>query len=374
MPDALAGVRVERNQRVREQVVAEAIGAVEVGRRRTGRHVDDAASARRPPSRASCWRRRCTPRPASARSRSRARPDAGWCGTTTSTRPCARRRRARRLATSAALRRRGRRRSSGPCRSRRATSAGRPASRDRARGSRGDRCGRRCRSVSTALPSRDRAHRRSCPPPRRRAARRRSRQYISPRFGPVLLHPGVERPEMRAGRGVDREDLLRGRVAEQHVANDQRLRLQRAGLAGVVGPRQLELLDVAAIDLLQRRVADLLRAAAVAPDRRRRRSLGGDGEARVTRMAAARPVGAMRSWAWGLFCNELPTLQLPTPKVRLSEEVPLGVGSWELGVTPRAARSSGRPASPGGRAPASRRARPWRSRRPRWRRSSDRGR
>ena len=65
------------------------------------------------------------------------------------------------------------------------------------------------------------------------------RQNISPRFGPVLFMPAVEGPEMRAGRGVDREDLVRGRVAEQHVANDQRLRLQRAGLAGVVGPRQL---------------------------------------------------------------------------------------------------------------------------------------
>ena len=49
VPDALAGRGVEREQRVREQVVAETIGAVEVGGRRSGRHVDDAARRRRRP-------------------------------------------------------------------------------------------------------------------------------------------------------------------------------------------------------------------------------------------------------------------------------------------------------------------------------------
>ena len=54
----LAGGGVERQQAVGEQVVAGAVGAVEVGRRRSGRHEDDARAPRRAPCRPSCWRRR----------------------------------------------------------------------------------------------------------------------------------------------------------------------------------------------------------------------------------------------------------------------------------------------------------------------------
>ena len=43
MPDALAGVRVEREQAIREEIVAEAVAAVEIECRRAGRHEHDAA-------------------------------------------------------------------------------------------------------------------------------------------------------------------------------------------------------------------------------------------------------------------------------------------------------------------------------------------
>ena len=43
VPDELSRVGVEREQRVRVEVVANAVGAVEIGRRRSRRHVDDAA-------------------------------------------------------------------------------------------------------------------------------------------------------------------------------------------------------------------------------------------------------------------------------------------------------------------------------------------
>ena len=44
-------------------------------------------AARRPPCPASCWRRRCTSMRPSATSRSRARPDAGWCGRSSASAP-----------------------------------------------------------------------------------------------------------------------------------------------------------------------------------------------------------------------------------------------------------------------------------------------
>ena len=49
-----------------------------------------------------------------------------------------------------------------------------------------------------------------------------------------------------------------------HAVDHDRLRLQTARLAAVVGPGQLELLHVAAVDLVEARVAHLLGPAAVA--------------------------------------------------------------------------------------------------------------
>ena len=43
VPDALAGIGVERQQRIGEQIVAEAVRAVEIGRRAAGGRVHDAA-------------------------------------------------------------------------------------------------------------------------------------------------------------------------------------------------------------------------------------------------------------------------------------------------------------------------------------------
>ena len=63
--------------------------------------------------------------------------------------------------------------------------------------------------------------------------------------------------------------LLVGVVAVEDAVDDDRLGLQTAGFAGVVGPGDLQLLDVLAVDLLEAGVADLLRAAAVEPRRAR---------------------------------------------------------------------------------------------------------
>ena len=81
VPESLARPRVERDDAVGEEIRAVSIGAVEVVGRRTGHEVDDAARARRPTSRPSCSRRRCTCSPPSDSSRSRTRRAPAPCGT-----------------------------------------------------------------------------------------------------------------------------------------------------------------------------------------------------------------------------------------------------------------------------------------------------
>ncbi len=91
----------------------------------------------------------------------------------------------------------------------------------------------------------------------------------------------VERPQVLAGRRAERERLVRRRHRVEHAIDHDRLCLQAAGLAAVVHPRLFELLHVAAVDLVEARVANLLRAAAV-----RRPSRGRSGAPAV--LAAAR--------------------------------------------------------------------------------------
>jgi hypothetical protein len=79
----------------------------------------------------------------------------------------------------------------------------------------------------------------------------------------LTLDARVERPQQRARVGTQRKRLVRRRIAVQHPVGDDRLRLQPAALAAVVGPGDLQVLDVALVDLPERRVADLIRRAAV---------------------------------------------------------------------------------------------------------------
>ena len=73
----------------------------------------------------------------------------------------------------------------------------------------------------------------------------------------------VKGPELLACRGIQREEFLCGREAVKHAPDDERIGLQTARFAGIVGPRKFELLHVAAIKLLERRVAIIGCGAAV---------------------------------------------------------------------------------------------------------------
>ena len=68
---------------------------------------------------------------------------------------------------------------------------------------------------------------------------------------------------MFAGVGAQRKRLLGWRAAVEHAVDDDGLRLQAAGFAGVVAPRALEPCDVRAIDLPQARISNLIGTAAV---------------------------------------------------------------------------------------------------------------
>ena len=81
------------------------------------------------------------------------------------------------------------------------------------------------------------------------------------------LQPGVKRPQVLAGVGLQRKRLVGRRGRVEDAINDDGLGLKSAGFAGVVRPGDLEPPDVAAVDLLQRRIADLVGAAAVEPFR-----------------------------------------------------------------------------------------------------------
>ena len=68
----------------------------------------------------------------------------------------------------------------------------------------------------------------------------------------LRLDARIKRPQVLASRGAERKGFVPRRDAVEHAVDDDRLRLQTAGLAAVVNPRLFELLDVAAIDLIQR--------------------------------------------------------------------------------------------------------------------------
>ena len=77
---------------------------------------------------------------------------------------------------------------------------------------------------------------------------------------------GVEAPERRAGRGVEREDAKLGRGRVEDAVRHHRLALHLGSLEGILGvvrPCDLERADICRSDLRQGRVAGLLGAAAV---------------------------------------------------------------------------------------------------------------
>ncbi len=64
-----------------------------------------------------------------------------------------------------------------------------------------------------------------------------SLQYISAAIRSLPPDARVERPQVLAGRGAQRERLVRRRHRVEHTIDDDRLRLQTARLAAVVDPR-----------------------------------------------------------------------------------------------------------------------------------------
>ena len=94
----------------------------------------------------------------------------------------------------------------------------------------------------------------------RRAARRRAK---------ALAVAGAPDPQRLAAAGVDRNDIARrARRRVQHAVDHQRRRLalhlrRRAEVAAVPTPRDLQILDVLRVDLIERRVVLRREAAAV---------------------------------------------------------------------------------------------------------------
>ena len=80
---------------------------------------------------------------------------------------------------------------------------------------------------------------------------------------PAPLDARIELPAQGAGRGVERDDLVLRRRREQDAVDDDRVRLEAAGLARIVRPRDLEGPHVRPVDLREGRVANLLGSAAV---------------------------------------------------------------------------------------------------------------
>ena len=95
----------------------------------------------------------------------------------------------------------------------------------------------------------------------------------------AALQLRVEGPDRRAGGRVQGEHFLQRGVAVEDAVDHHRLGLQVPGLAGVVGPRDLQPRDGGPVDLRERGIAALLRPAAVGPARSRtrrfRRTLAG---------------------------------------------------------------------------------------------------
>ena len=105
VPQPLAGAKIEREQRVAEQVVAFPIAAPQIERRRAEREIPDAALLVDRQTRPRCWRRRPSSTRRAATCRSRIRPAEESCGTSTRACRSARRTRGCLRAASCTLRR-----------------------------------------------------------------------------------------------------------------------------------------------------------------------------------------------------------------------------------------------------------------------------
>lgn len=71
----------------------------------------------------------------------------------------------------------------------------------------------------------------------------------------AAIDGGVVSPALRTGARVDRDDNAPGeRLIERAVGDDGR-RFEAAGGAGVEGPRDAEIRDIAVVDLVERREA-----------------------------------------------------------------------------------------------------------------------
>ena len=141
---------------------------------------------------------------------------------------------------------------------------------DAARPCRTSRIGLPVLASSAQMKSAAAANTRVSPPPR---------QYMTPRFGPLLATPGSNVHRRAPVAAFRRKQLVRRGVAVEHAVDDDRLRLERAGLAGVVRPRRRSsVATLLRLIWVERRVADLTRPAAVAPfgGGRRRRNLRAD--------------------------------------------------------------------------------------------------
>src|ERR1035438_8275210 len=83
--------------------------------------------------------------------------------------------------------------------------------------------------------------------------------------GPLVL-PRIEGPAQRTGGGIQRDQLELGRGGVEQPIHDDGIAVHFGileSVAGVVGPRDFEAGDGAAIDLVGGRIADAVRAAAV---------------------------------------------------------------------------------------------------------------
>ena len=263
MPDQFSCVGIEREQRVRVEVVADAVGAVEVGGRRSRRDVDDAARPverhARPAVRAAVlFPRILRPGlvPGFAGMRNRMKTPLEFAGP-------------RVVRADVA----GRRRQV----FRHAPAKDQQVLVDDA--GRGEDNGLACRIASEIAVEIDpaaiaeRRYRLAGPGIERVNVTRDCGidSTIAGAVGPVhhaavsalRLDARIKRPQVLACRGAEREGFVPRRDAVEDAVDDDRLRLQTSGLAAVVDPRLFELFDVAAIDLSERRVPDLLRPTAV---------------------------------------------------------------------------------------------------------------
>ena len=112
----------------------------------------------------------------------------------------------------------------------------------------------------------------------RMPAKIRSSRSAAPVSDTPVVSPGrsarVELPELLPGRCVHRKDFLRGRISVKNAVDDDRVRFQCARtVADVIGPGDLQLIDVARVDLFQRRIPHSTRVT------------GGDGPLDVRRRA-----------------------------------------------------------------------------------------